>query len=94
MAKAFHDEEQKWQRTRMTSQTMAKGKECPTDARPTTQDANKTVTTISEGYATYESKRQQKLTARQVMSIIQYGIVADPKYLGWPEYPITFSRAD
>ena len=69
------------ERTRMTSQTMAKGKECPTDARPTTQDANKTVTTISEGYATYESKRQQKLTARQVMLITKYDTVADPKYL-------------
>ena len=28
------------------------------------------------------------------MSITQYGTVADPKYLDWSQYPITFSRAD
>ena len=28
------------------------------------------------------------------MSITQYGMVTDPKYLDWLEYPITFSRAD
>ena len=41
-----------------------------------------------------ESKRQQKLTARQVMSITKYDTVADPKYLDWLEYPITFIRAN
>ena len=28
------------------------------------------------------------------MSITKYDTVADPKYLDWLEYPITFSRAD
>ena len=28
------------------------------------------------------------------MSITKYDMVADPKYLDWSEYPITFSRAD
>ena len=28
------------------------------------------------------------------MSITQYGMVVDPKYLDWSEYLITFSRAD
>ena len=28
------------------------------------------------------------------MSITKYNTVADPKYLDWLEYPITFSRAD
>ena len=28
------------------------------------------------------------------MSITQYGTLANPKYLDWSEYPITFSRAD
>ena len=27
------------------------------------------------------------------MSITKYDMVADPKYLDWSEYPITFSRA-
>ena len=28
------------------------------------------------------------------MSITKYDTVADPKYLDWSEYPITFSRAN
>ena len=28
------------------------------------------------------------------MSITKYDTVADPKYLDWSKYPITFSRAD
>ena len=28
------------------------------------------------------------------MSITKYDTVADPKYLDWSEYPITFSKAD
>ena len=28
------------------------------------------------------------------MSITKYDTVADPKYLDWSEYPITFSRVD
>jgi len=41
------------------------------------------VATIFRGYAAYESKRQQKLIARQVMSITKYDTIADPKYLDW-----------
>ena len=71
-----------------------KGEERPKDARPTARDANKTIATISGGYAASMSKHQQKLTARQVMSITKYDTVTDPKYLDWSEHPITFSRAD
>ena len=28
------------------------------------------------------------------MSITKYDMIADPKYLDWSEYPITFSRAN
>ena len=41
-----------------------KGEERPKDARPTFQDANKTVATIFGGYSASESKRQQKLSTR------------------------------
>ena len=71
-----------------------KGEEHPKDAQPTFQDANKTIAIIFRGYTASKSKLQQKLTARQVMSITKYDTVADPKYLGWSEYPITFSRAN
>ena len=53
-----------------------------------------TVATIFKGYAASKSKRQQKLTARQVMSITKYDTVVDPKYLDWSKYPITFSWAN
>ena len=43
------------------------------------QDANKMVATIFRGCAAYESKRQQKLTAQQVMSMTKYDTVTDPK---------------
>ena len=41
-----------------------KGEERLKGARPTAQDANKTIATIFGGRAASESKRQQKLTAR------------------------------
>jgi hypothetical protein len=47
------------------------------------------------GRAISEEKREQKLIARRIMSVIAYnGPIADPKYLDWSEHPITFSRAD
>ena len=52
------------------------------------------VATIFGRCSASESKRQQKLTARQVMSITKYDMVAYPKYLDWSEHPVTFSRAD
>ena len=57
MAKAFHDEEQKWQRRKDDESDDGKGEERPKDAQPTFQDANKTIATIFGGYATSESKR-------------------------------------
>src|SRR5438132_12567237 len=45
---------------------------------------------IYGGSAAYESKRKQKLTARQINAIIP----VTPKYLKWSEVPITFNRSD
>ena len=45
---------------------------------------------IFRGSATYESKRKQKLTAREINAVI----LANPKYLKWSEAPITFDRSD
>jgi hypothetical protein len=98
MAKAFRDEQQKRQMRKDDESDDGKEEEQSKDVRLAFQDANKTVATIFGGCAASESKRQQKLTARQVMSITMYDTVADPKYLDWSEHPITFSitfsRAD
>src|SRR5438128_3652542 len=45
---------------------------------------------IYGGLDTYESKRKQKLTAREINAIIP----ATPKYLKWSEAPITIDRSD
>src|SRR5437868_5980195 len=45
---------------------------------------------IYGGSDAYESKRKQKLTAREINAVIP----ATPKYLKWSEAPITFGRAD
>src|SRR5437762_10343912 len=45
---------------------------------------------IYGGSDAHESKRKQKLTAREINAITP----ATPKYLKWSEAPITFSRAD
>src|SRR5438132_419102 len=45
---------------------------------------------IYGGTDAYESKRKQKLTAREINAIT----LATPKYLKWLEVPITFGRAD
>ena len=58
MAKAFSDEEQKWQRCKDDESNDNKGEERPKDTRPSFQDANKTIATIFRGYAASESKRQ------------------------------------
>ena len=81
MAKAFRDEEQKRQMCKDDESDDDKGEERPKDARLAFYDANKTVATIFRGYAASGSKRQQKLTAWQVMSITKYDMVANPKYL-------------
>ena len=58
MAKAFHDEEQKWQWRKDDESDDGKGEEHPKDARPIFQDANKTVATILGGYVGSKSKHQ------------------------------------
>src|SRR6266498_1605401 len=45
---------------------------------------------IYGGSDAYESKRKQKLTAREINTITP----TTPKYLKWLEAPITFGRAD
>src|SRR5213596_1619789 len=45
---------------------------------------------IYGGSDAYESKRKQKLIAREINAITP----ATPKYLKWLEAPITFGRAD
>src|SRR6266540_5206730 len=45
---------------------------------------------IYGGSDAYESKRKQKLTAREINVVLP----VTPKYLQWSEAPITFDRAD
>src|SRR5438128_2482699 len=45
---------------------------------------------IFGGSAAYESKRKQKLTAREINAVMP----VTPKYLKWSELPITFDRSD
>src|SRR5438128_8897599 len=45
---------------------------------------------IYGGLDAYESKRKQKLTAREINAVIP----VTPKYLNWSEAPITFDRWD
>src|SRR5438128_8755781 len=53
-------------------------------------DPEQQLNMIYGGSAAYESKRKQKLTAREINAVIP----ATPKYLKWSETPITFGRAD
>ena len=52
------------------------------------------VTTIFGGLASTESRREQKLTARRVLTVTIEDAAANPSYRPWSEVPITFSRAD
>ena len=45
---------------------------------------------IFGGSVVYESKRKQKLTAREINAVMP----VTPKYLNWSEAPITFDRWD
>src|SRR6266540_926527 len=45
---------------------------------------------IYGGSAAYESKRKQKLTAREINAVMP----VTPKYLKWLEAPIIFDRSD
>ena len=52
------------------------------------------VAIIFGGLASTESRREQKLVARQVLNVTMKDAVANPSYRPWSEVPITFSRAD
>src|SRR5438128_6249761 len=53
-------------------------------------DPEQQLNMIYGGSAAYESKRKQKLTAREINVVHP----VTPKYLKWSEVPITFGRAD
>src|SRR6266540_660131 len=57
---------------------------------PVFSDPEHQLNMIYGGSDAYESKRKQKLTAREINAITP----ATPKYLKWSEAPITFGRAD
>jgi hypothetical protein len=52
--------------------------------------ARKEINYIYGGPDFYESKRKQKLTNREIMTVSP----ATPEYLKWSEVPITFDRGD
>ncbi|XP_066341615.1 uncharacterized protein [Miscanthus floridulus] len=94
-AKAYRDEENKTAKKRNAREDDSrKDPEHPKDANTAFQDPSKTVGTIFGGAAASKNKRKQKLTTRQVLSVSNNDTIADPRYLNWSEYPITFSRAD
>jgi hypothetical protein len=53
-------------------------------------EAQKEVNYIFGGPNSYEPRRKQKLTAREVMAVG----TTTPEYLRWSEVPITFDRSD
>src|SRR6266508_4058046 len=57
---------------------------------PTFPDLEHQLNMIYGGSAAYESKRKQKLTAREINAVTP----VTPKYLKWSEAPINFVRAD
>src|SRR5207237_3869031 len=57
---------------------------------PAFPDPEHQLNMIYGGTDAYESKRKQKLTAREINAITP----TTPKYLKWSEVPITFGRAD
>ena len=52
------------------------------------------VATIFKGFASSESRREQKLAARRVLAIALEETTTNPSYRLWSKVPITFSRAD
>ena len=72
----------------------AGGRRPPGDNNNAFQDHNKVVATIFGGPASTESKREQKLAARRVLTVTTGQATANPSYRPWSEVPITFSRAD
>src|SRR5438128_3972147 len=62
----------------------------PQEGSPVFPNPEHQLNMIYEGSDAYESKRKQKLTAREINAIIP----ATPKFLKWSDAPITFGRAD
>src|SRR6266540_3078764 len=62
----------------------------PQAGGPAFPDPEHQLKMIYGGSDAYESKRKQKLIAREINAVIP----ATPKYLKWSEAPITFDRAD
>jgi hypothetical protein len=58
----------------------------PEDPKGDFPEAHKAVNYIYGGLESYESRRKQKLTAREVMVVSP----DTPEYLKWSEVPITF----
>ena len=52
------------------------------------------VTTIFEGLAAPESRRDRKLTTHRVLAVNAEDAITNPSYRPWSEIHITFSRAD
>ena len=70
------------------------GRRPPGDNNNAFQDNDKVVATIFGGFASNESRRERKLTARRVLAIASEETTANPSYRPWSKIPITFSRAD
>ena len=62
----------------------------PQAGGPTFPNPEQQLNMIYGGSDAYESKRKQKLIAREINAITP----ATPKYLKWSEVPITFDRTD
>src|SRR5207237_10519597 len=62
----------------------------PQAGGPVFPDLEHQLNMIYGGLDAYESKRKQKLTAREINAVHS----VTPKYLKWSEVPITFGRAD
>ena len=93
--KAFHEEDRKRSRCKDDKTDDGQEEDHGKDTRPAYQDPSKTITSIFSGKAATETKREQKLTVRQIMSITTYDdTIAHPKYLDWSKYHIAISRED
>jgi hypothetical protein len=62
----------------------------PEDPKGDFIESHKEVNYIYGGTESYESRRKQKLTAREVMAVSPATLV----YLKWSEVPITFDHSD
>jgi hypothetical protein len=62
----------------------------PKDSKGDFPEAHKEVNYIYGGSDSYELRRKQKLTAREVMTLSP----VTPEYLKWSKVPITFDRSE